>query len=153
MVTLDHARGAVQATAFDHIGIERALHEELCVRDSTRVFLEDAHEELSDRLALGFGLGDSPQLVEEAAPRIDVDEFDSHVALERLDHLRAFVLAHEARVDVHARQLLADRLVHKRCRNGRVDSTGKTADRPLIADLRANGGDLLLDDRRHRPRT
>ena len=118
VVTLDHARLAVHTTTFNHVGIQRALDEELRIRDATRVLLEDAHEQLPNRLALGFWFGHSAQLLEEAAPSIHVDEFDPHVALERLDHLCTFVLAHEAGVDVHARQLLADRLVHE-CRRNR----------------------------------
>ena len=152
-MTLDHARFAIDAATFDHVGIQRALHEELGIRDATRVFLEDPHEELTDCLALGLRLGHTPKHIDEAATGIDVDEFDPHVALEGLDDLLTFVLAHETRVDIHTGQLRTDCLVHESSRNCRVDATRETTNHSLCADLSTNRCNLVLDDRAHRPRT
>ena len=44
------------------------------------------------------------------------------VAAERLDDLLALALAHQAGVDVDARQLVADRPVHERRGDRRVDA-------------------------------
>ena len=74
------------------------------------------------------------------------------VAAERLGDLLALALAHQPGVDVDARQLVADRPVHERRGDRRVDAAGQRADRPAVADLGADAGDLLVDDRRHRPR-
>ena len=57
-------------------------------------------------------------------------ELDALVALERVDDLLALALAHEPGVDVDARELRADGLVHERGGDGGVDATGQPADRP-----------------------
>ena len=54
---------------------------------------------------------------------------------ERLDDLLGLVLAQQAVVDEHARQLVADRAVHEQRRDGRVDAAGERADDALVADL------------------
>jgi hypothetical protein len=46
--------------AFDHIGIERALGEEIGATDLLGLFLEDLDEQPADGLALGFR--DPPRL-------------------------------------------------------------------------------------------
>ncbi len=55
-------------------------------------------------------------------------------------------------VDEHARELVADRLVHERGRDRGVDAARQPADHPLGADLGADLGDGVLDDRDVRPR-
>ena len=69
VVALDHRRRAVAAAALDDVGVQRALHEVLGVGQPAGVLLEDAHEQLADRLALGLGLGDAGQALEEALAR------------------------------------------------------------------------------------
>ena len=150
MVALD-GRRTFAAAAFDHVGIQRALHEELRVFDAAGVALEHSHERLTDHLAFAFGVGDALQLVEELVAGIHVDELDAEVALERLHHLVALVLAHETRVDVDAREVGADGAVHECGGNGRVDAARQSAYGAFVTDLRANGCHLFVDDRRHRP--
>ena len=89
---------------------------------------------------------------EEALAGVDVDQLDPHRAAERLGHLLALTLAHQAGVDVDARQLMTDRPVHERRGDRRVDAAGQRAEHPAVADLGSDAGDLLVDDRRHRPR-
>jgi len=60
--------------------------------------------------------------------------------------LLGLALAHEAVVDVHAGQLGADGLLDQRRRHGGVHAAGQTADGALVADLLADGRDLLVDD-------
>ena len=79
------------------------------------------------------------------------DERDVEVALERLDDLRRLVLPHQAVVDVDAGQLVADRLVDEQRRDGGVDPAGERAEHALLADLRADALDLLLDHGGGRP--
>ena len=150
-MALDHRCGAVGSPAFDDVGVQGALHEERGIGDAAGVSLEDAYEGFADDLALPLGVGDAGKVGEELVGRIDVHELDADVALERFDHLRAFVLAHEPGVDVHARELRTDRPVHECCRHRRVDASRETADDPRVADLRTNCCDLALDDRVHRP--
>jgi len=49
-------------------------------------------------------------------------------------------------VDEDADQLVADRLVHERGRDGRVDAAGEAADDAGVADLGTDALDLLGDD-------
>ena len=79
------------------------------------------------------------------------DERHLVVVAERGDDLLALVLAHHPVVDVHARELVADRLVHEQRRHRRVDPAGQAADHAPVADLLADSGDLLLDHRRRGP--
>ena len=89
--------GGVAGARLDDVGVERALHEEPGVLDAARRVLEDADEQLADRLALLLGVGDAGQALEEAVGGAHVDELDALVALERLDDLVALVLAASAR--------------------------------------------------------
>ena len=81
VVGLDRRR-ARAAAGLDHVRVERALHEEARA-SSPRVaragelgglLLEHADELGADRLALGLGLGDAAQLLEEARLGVDGDE-------------------------------------------------------------------------------
>jgi hypothetical protein len=81
-----------------------------------------------------------------------VDERHVEVRVERLHHLLRLVLPEQPVVDEHARELVADRLVHEERRDRRVDAAGEPADHLLGADLRADPLDLLLDHRGRRPR-
>src|SRR3546814_17282208 len=66
VVALDrHARSAGEADAFDHVGIKRALREEIGATDLLRFFLEHIAEFAAAELALLFGIGDAGQ----AAPK------------------------------------------------------------------------------------
>ena len=49
-------------------------------------------------------------------------------------------------VDEEAGELVANSLVHKRCRHGGVNAAGERTDNAVATDLLANLSDLLLDD-------
>ena len=59
---------------------------------------------------------------EKALACVDVDERHPEVAAERLDDLGCLVLAQQPVVDEHAGELVADRLVHEKRGDGRVDT-------------------------------
>ena len=66
VVALDrHRRAAGEADALDHVGIERALGEEIGAADLLRLGLEHVDEGLADELALGLGVGDAGKAAEE----------------------------------------------------------------------------------------
>ena len=69
VVALDHRRRAVAAAALDDVRVERALHEELGVGEPAGVLLEDADEQLADRLALLLGVGDARRAARRSARR------------------------------------------------------------------------------------
>ena len=110
-----------------------------------RLLLEDADELLADDRALLLGLRHAGEAGEEPLAGVDVDERDVEVVAEGLDDLLCLVLAQEAVVDEHARELVAHRLVDEKGRDGRVDATGEAADHALGAHLRPDALDLLLD--------
>ena len=151
MVALDHRSRAVGAAALDDVRVQRALHEVLGIGETAGVLLEDPHEQLADRLALGFWFRHAGQPLEEPVAGIDVDQFDALVSAEGLDDLVALATTHEPGVDVDARQLVADRLVDQRRGDCRIDAAAQPADGPGVADLGANRSDLGVDDRSHRP--
>ena len=103
-------------------------------------------------LRLRFGVDDVVERADEAVGRLHVHELDVELAPEGRLHLLALVEAHQARVDEHARELVADRLVHERGGDRRVDTTRQRAQHTLVAHLRADLSDRLLDDRRVGPR-
>ena len=60
VVALDRDRWpAGEGHAFDHIGVERALREEIRAADFLRFFLKHVDEFAADEFALCFGVGDA----------------------------------------------------------------------------------------------
>ena len=54
-------------------------------------------------------------------------------------------------VNEHTGEFVTDRALHERCGNGRVHATRQSTDDLVIADLVADAGHLLVDDRRRFP--
>ena len=152
--------GAGAAAGLDDVGVERALHEELdllalrrrVADDLALGGLEDPDELAADDLALLLGVGDARRARRGTASAAsttcsgDAGRGDE-VALDLL----GLALAQQAVVDEHAGELVADRPLHERRGDRGVDAAGEPADRPPVADLRADLLDLLLDDVHHRP--
>ena len=118
----------------------RKLH----VVEPGRLLLEHADELGADPLALLLGVADAAQAREEPLLGVDRDQRHAEVVAERGDHLGALVLAHQAVVDEHARQPVADRAVDEQRGNTRVDPAGQPADRAPVADLGADRGRSAL---------
>ena len=77
VVALDrHRRAAGEADALDHVGVERALGEEIGAADLVRLVLEHVDEGLADELALGLGVGEPGEAVEEQRLGVHVDQRD-----------------------------------------------------------------------------
>ena len=76
-------------------------------------------------LRLASGSVTPVELVEEAVLGVDGDERDLELVAERGDHLLALVLAHQAVIDEHAGQLVADRAVDEQRGDRRVDAAGE----------------------------
>ena len=76
-------RAAGERHALDHVGIERALRQELGAAELFCFRLEHIDEELADRLALGLGIADALERVEEVLRRVNVDERNVVVAAEQ----------------------------------------------------------------------
>ena len=130
---------AVARARLDHVGVERALHEEAHAVAAARASSSKTRMNVSPmRLRFSSGSVDARERAEEALARVDVHERHLEVLAERLDDLLGLVLAQQAVVDEHARQLVADGAVHEQRRHRRVDAARQRADHALVADLRAD---------------
>ncbi len=116
-----------------------------------RLLLEDADELGADDLALGLGVRHAREAVEETLLGIDRHERHLEVVAEGGDHLLALVLSHQAVIDEDARELVADGAVDEQRGDRGVDPAREAADHAPVAHLRADPGDLVLDDRRGAP--
>ena len=148
VVGLD-VRGAGAAAGLHHVGVERALHQELDVPlgvDLARRRLEDPDELASDDLPLLLRVGHAGERGEEPVGRVDHVQPDAgrrHVVL--LD-LLGLAGAQQPMVDEDAGELIPDGPVHERRGDRRVDPAGESADHLAVADLRPDRRDLLVDD-------
>src|SRR5205085_11186619 len=110
VMRLDRDGGAAaRAYRLDHIGVERALREELDIADLVRLFVEDVDEGGADRFALFFGVGDAGELFEEQLARVAMDQRNVVMAAEEADDLLGLARPQQARIDKDAGQLIADR--------------------------------------------
>ncbi len=149
-------RASGKGHAFDHVGIERALRQKFdrpfaVFRDAARLGVENIDEQFSDRLPLGLGVLDPFERPQERVRRADMNERDVEMAAEQVHHLVRLALPHEPMIDEHADELVADRLVDQHRRHRGINAARQAADHPRLAHLRANAGDLLLAESRHRP--
>ena len=83
--------GRLAPAGLDNVGIDRALREELHIRQLLGFFLKDADELRADDLALLLRIGDALERCEEALCRVDADKVDGRAAEGALD-LVALVL-------------------------------------------------------------
>ena len=135
----------------DHVRVDGALRQPASVRQLLGLGLEDLDKLATDDLALGFRIGNAPQVAHELRGGIDVDDLDAKVTGKGLHHLLAFVQAQEAVVDEDAGQLVADGTVQQRSNHRGIDAAGKAEDHLFLADLRTHLLDRLIDVVRHVP--
>ena len=148
VVALDD-RGAAEA-GLDHVGIDRALREEIDRADLFRLFLEHADELLADDLALALGIGHAGELFKEAALGVHADKVDVPLIECRLD-LVALIEAHETMIDKNAGELRADGLGEQRRHDRRIHAAGERQQHAAGADLFAHSGDGGVLVVAHRP--
>ena len=110
--------------------------------------VEDVDEGGADDLALGLGVGDAGERVEEHRAGVDMDQRDVEVAAEQVDHLPGLAEAEQAGVDEDAGELVADGLVDQQRGDGGIDAAGEAADHAAAADLVADAGDRPARGRR-----
>lgn len=150
VVRLD-VRGAGAAAGLDDVRVQGALDQEgdrgaVLLEDLQLGLLEDADELAADDLPLGLRVGDAGERAQEALLRVDDLQLHAGGGDEVLLDLLGLALAHQAVVDVHAGQLGADGLLDEGRGDRGVHAAGEAADGALVADLLADGRDLLLDD-------
>ena len=147
VVELDRGRRPVGGgTAFDHVGIERALCEEFRPLDFGSLVRKAFDEGLADPLSLFLGLRDASQHVEEFLLRWHHVQVGFEMRLELVDDGRGLVLSQEPVVHQDARELAADRLREQRGHHGRIDAAGEAADHPVAANPLTQVGDHALGE-------
>ncbi len=142
MVRLDLlGRLGLGRSRLDDVGIERALGQEVDLADLGRLLLEHPDELVADDPALLLRVDYLLEPRQEAVASVDHHQVHAQVVCKGLAQELRFALAHQAVVDVDARQLVADGAVDERRGNGRVDAAGQRADDLAIADASADVGD------------
>src|SRR5215471_16299479 len=142
---------AKRRDAFDDIGVECALRQELRVPDFLGLVLEHFDESRADDLALLFGILDTVETPQEEVARICTDERNVVSPAEKPDDLFCFAFAHESRIDEDTGELIANRLMdQKRC-DRRIDTSGQSADHACFADLFTNAAYGLRTEGPHVP--
>ncbi len=152
VVRLDRGgRAAGGRHALDHVGIERALGEEIDLAELLGLRIEHVDEQLADHLALHLGVGDAGERVEEARGCVDRDQRDVVMAAKELDNLPRLALAQQPVIDEDAGELVADRLMDEERGDGRIDPAREPANHLPIAYLRADAGDRAVAEMGHGP--
>ena len=139
------------ADALDHVGIQRALRQEVGAADARGLLLEHLDEHAADCFALGLGVGHAVELRQEQVARVAVHELDVEPVAEGLDDLLRLALPQQAAVHEDAGQLVAHGLMDQRGGNRAIDPAGQAADHPAGPDLGADAGHLRVAEARHAP--
>ena len=141
--------------ALDHVGVNRALGQEIHSTDLFCLILEHADEFFTDDLALALGGILTGQLLIETIAGVDADKVDVELAAlaKGLTDLLALVLAQQTMVNEHAGQLLANGLCQHSCADAGINAAGQGAEHLAVADLLAQCLDGVLDERIHLPVT
>src|SRR5688500_5197080 len=109
VMRLDDGGRPLDRNGFDDVGIERALNEEVDVRNALRLFLEDGDELVADALALGLRLLDPGEALIETLARVDGDDVHAEAFAETRNDLHGLVFSQNAVVDEDGGELIADR--------------------------------------------
>ena len=139
----------VGAARLDDVGVERALHEEPRVAADRVAASSNTRMNVSPMiLRLRSGSMTSSSAPRNRSPAFTCTRSISNWRRNVSSTCSASSRRSRPGVDEHARELVADRLVHERGGDRGVDAAREPADHPLGADLRADLVDGLLDDRR-----
>jgi hypothetical protein len=106
---------------------------------------------VTDGPPLQLRLFDASQCVEKSFRRVDRDERDAEVGAKGSFDLFALVEAQQARVDEHARELVANRTMHERRSDGGIDAARESADDARRANEFAHFRHFALDERTRCP--
>ncbi len=149
-MALDQRRLPDDRNRFDHVGVQRALSQEINLPQLRRFDLEHFDERGADDLAFLFRIDDAREPLEKQRGRVHEHERQAQTLVALAD-LRRLVEAKHAVVDEDAGQLAADGAMDQQRRNGGVDATAQRAHDAALTDLRTDARRRLIDERRHRP--
>ena len=134
------------AVGLQNVGIDGALGQEVDALQLFGLIVEHLNEFLSDDFPLGFGIGDTGQLVQETVHGVHIDQVGVHFVTEDLDHLLRLPFSEQTVVYMNTDQLLANGLDQQGGHHGRVHAAGQSQQHLLAADLRPQLGNLLVDE-------
>ena len=135
-----------RAGALDHIGIQGALGQVIEGSKPLALLFKHPDEFGANQLALLLGIGHPIELVDEALPGIDVFDIDVKTLVEKLHQKLGLPFAHEALVNEHAGELIANGLVQQEGEGGGIDTTGEGQQHALLAHLGPHISHGLIDE-------
>ncbi len=142
---------AVRRLGFDHVGIERPLHEIFHAGNLGCFFFEHGDKLVTDDDAFAFRVFDAGKLGQKAFARVNRDHRKMHDVAKRRQYRRRFPFAQQSMIDEDAGELLADRARDQRCGDRRIDPARERADDLVAPDFNANLVDGAIDERLHLP--
>ena len=132
--------------ALENVGPDGSLCKELHAVELSGFVSKYVDELFADDVSLLFGVGDTCEFVKEAVYCVDIDEVRVHLVAENSDDLLGLAFAKKAVVNVNGNQLLADCLDQKCGYYRGINTSGQCQQYLVIADLRAELFDLLVDE-------
>ena len=124
-----------RAGALDHIGVKGALGQVIEGAETLALRLKHPDELSTDDLAFLLGIGNAGELGDEALARMDVLHIDVEALVKEVHQEFGLTLPHEALVDEHAGELIANRLVQQEGQCGRINPARQSQQHPLVAHL------------------
>ena len=145
--------GGFAEAAFDDVGVDGALDEEIDAADLFRFPFKDADKFFADDLALSLGIGDALKLGVEGFVGIYADEVEVVGAAfaKYCRHFVGFVFPQEAVIDENAGELTADGFGEENRRHRGIDAAGEGAEGPPGANLCFEISDGTVNEGVHFP--
>ena len=141
----------IDRNAFDDIGIERSLGQEVYIPDLSDLTLENLYEGPADYLALALGIRDPFESLEKLPRSPDHTQIYLKISPEYLLDRFPFTFAQQTVVNEHAYQLVADSLVDEGRRHRGIHSTAEPENHPPILYFPAYFSNGIISVVRHRP--
>ena len=138
--------------AFDHVGVEGTLRQEIDLPQRCGLAFEDLNEGRADPPALFFRVDNPQQRSQERVAGVDGLHVDAQVPLHHVFDPAPLITAEQSVVHEQAGQLTWQRTMHQRRAHRRVDAAREAAEDPSITHLLANRDRGLLDERGRLPR-
>ena len=118
--------------AFDHIWIQRALHQKLDVAKFAGLFLENRDKFVADPPPLDFRVLDTGELAEEPFAGVHVNHVHAELIAKYAHHTGGLVLAEQSVVDEDRHEPRANRPMNQRRGDRRVDPAAQSAHRQAV---------------------
>ena len=145
-MALDGGGGALEgADALDHIRIQGSLSQELRIGELLCCLPELIDELVTDGFPFLFRFDDSSESFEKSIGSIDETEVELELVLEDIADLLRFPFSQHPIVDEETGQPISDGLVNQKSDHGRVHTSRKSTDHPVVTDRLADLIDTTSD--------